>query len=367
MPPYDIIARTEIEPSFRVAQLSSIFDLPVKTHIEHKWRYNDEIKLEDEWNIGLIVGPSGSGKSILLKHLFPNECQHEWEWTNRAIIDDVGADKKIQDVTEVFSSVGFSSPPSWLKPYHVLSNGEKFRVELARSILDSGDFFVCDEFSSVVDRDIAKVTSFAISKAIRKYNRKMIAASCHYDICEWLNPDWIYDLRDNTLSRRLHRRPEIEIEICQIQNGAWDIFRQHHYLSGNLHRAAKCFGAFWNDNLVAFCAVFSRIGKKGWRRIHRLVVLPDYQGVGIGSSLLQSVAEYYKKELAIDMSITSSHPSIMKGLSKKKEWRLSAMYKYGSGKQTGWVAGQNINRGDTKTMGGRMGSPLATYEYIGKF
>lgn len=101
--------------------------------------------------------------------------------------------KTINDITMVFTSVGFSSPPSWLKPYYVLSNGEKMRVDLARNILDEKELIVFDEFTSVVNREVAKTCSFAISKAIRKSNKKFVAVACHYDIAEWLEPDWIYN------------------------------------------------------------------------------------------------------------------------------------------------------------------------------
>ena len=92
----------------------------------------------------------------------------------------------------MFNSVGFSSPPSWLKPYSVLSNGEKMRVDLANSLLQNKEIIIFDEFTSVVDRNIAKIGSYAISKAVRKQNKKFIAVSCHDDIIDWLEPDWVF-------------------------------------------------------------------------------------------------------------------------------------------------------------------------------
>jgi ABC-type ATPase with predicted acetyltransferase domain len=89
--------------------------------------------------------------------------------------------------------VGFATVWSWLKPYHVLSNGEKMRVDLARAILTEKETIVFDEFTSVVDRTVAKTASFAISKAIRKMGKKFVAVACHRDIIDWLEPDWIYD------------------------------------------------------------------------------------------------------------------------------------------------------------------------------
>lgn len=98
----------------------------------------------------------------------------------------------VADIEKMFYSVGFGSVPSWLKPYSVLSTGEKMRVDLARAMLER-DFIVFDEFTSVVDRQVAQTASLAINKAVRKTNKKFIAVSCNYDILDWLQPDWVFD------------------------------------------------------------------------------------------------------------------------------------------------------------------------------
>ncbi len=356
MPTVDIVVSSKINKTFRVKQLESIFDLPLKEIIEHKWVFNENLN-EKKWNIGVFVGPSGSGKTQILKHLYPDNFHKNWEWDNNSVIDNISDKHKIQDIIKIFSSVGFSSPPSWVKPFHVLSNGEKFRCELARCILDYEDIFVFDEFSSVVDRDVAKITSNAVSKTIKRNNKQMIVASCHYDIIEWLEPDWVYDLRDNSFSRECLRRPKIELSISEISKDAWSIFKQHHYLSGNLHKASKCYGAFYQNNLVGFCAVLPSIGIKGVSRIHRLVILPDYQGIGIAKNFINEIGKYYKLKLKRGLTITSSHPSIMKGLNKSKEWKLKNYYKEGL---------KNFSQSSSiKNYSTRKNIVLASFRYIG--
>ena len=101
-------------------------------------------------------------------------------------------EKDIKEITTVFNSVGFSSPPSWLKPYSVLSQGEKMRVDLAQAILCEKNLIVFDEFTSVVDRDVAQISSSAIQKSIRRSDKRFIAISCHYDVLDWLQPDWVF-------------------------------------------------------------------------------------------------------------------------------------------------------------------------------
>ena len=98
----------------------------------------------------------------------------------------------VDEIEKAFYAVGLGSVPSWLKPYSVLSNGEKMRVDLAYAMLEN-DFVVFDEFTSVVDRNVARVASMAIAKAIRSQDKKFIAVTCHSDVLEWLEPDWIFN------------------------------------------------------------------------------------------------------------------------------------------------------------------------------
>ena len=96
------------------------------------------------------------------------------------------------EITEMLCSVGFASPPDWSKAYDCLSHGEKMRVDIARALCLKKSLIVFDELTSVVDREIAKVSAFAISKAVRRSKKKFIAVTCHYDVIDWLEPDWVF-------------------------------------------------------------------------------------------------------------------------------------------------------------------------------
>ncbi len=190
MPSFDIVRESKPKESFRVSSVLNAFDLDINKVKEH---FKGSIDIEDrDWNVGLIVGGSGTGKSTIANEVFGNHFI-EYDYKHEAVIDDMPKGKGIKEITKAFTSVGFASPPSWLKPYSVLSNGEKMRCDLANCILQEREIIIFDEFTSVVNREVAKTGSYAISKAVRKLNKKFIAVACHSDIIDWLEPDWIYN------------------------------------------------------------------------------------------------------------------------------------------------------------------------------
>lgn len=196
MPAFDIVKKSEVKDTFRVKMLENDFDVKPEHSIEH---FKGEIEIPKKWNIGMIVGGSGTGKTTIAKELFGDDLITNFEWTDEAVVDNMPQGKSMSDIERMFFSVGFGSVPSWLKPYAVLSNGEKMRVDLARALLEK-DFVVFDEFTSVVDRQVAKVACIAVNKAIKRTDKKFIAVSCHKDIIEWLQPDWVFDTDTMTQS-----------------------------------------------------------------------------------------------------------------------------------------------------------------------
>lgn len=189
MPNFNIIKQTDIDKTFRVAKVMGDFDIEIEHSNE---QFTGNIELPDKWNIGIIVGNSGTGKSTIAKELFNEELITGFEYKAKSVIDDMPKGVLVEDITKMFYTEGFGSVPSWLKPYKVLSNGEKMRVDLARALLEK-DKIVFDEFTSVVDRTIAQTSCIAINKTIKKLNKQFIAVTCHFDVIEWLEPDWVFD------------------------------------------------------------------------------------------------------------------------------------------------------------------------------
>lgn len=322
MQSHRVLREIEIDRTPRVIQLEGIFDLDVKTVSKREWTVSWE--LPETWNIGLIVGPSGSGKTAIIEDLFQDSIVNEFAWDdNKSVIDGFPADVSIKEITGLLSSVGFSSPPSWLRPYRALSNGEQFRVTIARALSERRDITVIDEFTSVVDRTVAKVGSAAVAKAVRRQNQKLIAVSCHYDIREWLEPDWIYEPHTGEFSAVRLRRPKIKLDVRKSDRTMWKLFRNHHYLNTEIHLAAQCFCAYYDGEPVAFAASIHQPHHttKMMKREHRIVCLPDFQGVGIGNALSAFVGGYWKAK-GFKYFSSTSHPAMITARNNSKDWRM---------------------------------------------
>lgn len=323
MPSSKFVVQSHASKSFKACKVKSMFDCDMDIV---KKEFNVNIPIEDQkWNVGLIVGASGTGKTTIAKNVFSDfHLFQGFEWSENSIIDDFEDKYTAKEITEILSKVGFSSPPDWLKPFSVLSNGQKMRAELARLILESSQPFIYDEFTSVVDRQVAQIGSAAIQKFIRKQGKQFIAVSCHYDIEEWLEPDWVYDCNKMEFYRRSLRRPEIKCSIRKADQSEWKQFMDFHYLSHDHNKAAHKYICEINGDSVAWCSVlhFPHPKVKNMKRIHRIVVKPDYQGIGVGSRFMSEIARKYKRD-GYRMSLVTSSPAFIHGLQQNKSWAMT--------------------------------------------
>src|SRR5262249_50218785 len=186
------------------------------------------------------------------------------DWTSRgAVVDAFPETMPIKEISALLSAVGFASPPAWLRPFHILSTGQRFRVTLALLLAHTPAErrIVFDEYTSVVDRTVARIGSAALAKLIRQKRRQFVAVTCHEDVEAWLQPDWVYRPAENIFAwRRLRRRPTIVLDIVRCRHHARRLFAPHHYLNTNLARSAVCFLALWQGRPVAFSAWLPNVG-----------------------------------------------------------------------------------------------------------
>lgn len=174
-----------IEPDEFTEKVAQAFDLEFDGTITTEI---PDFSCPKEFNIGMIVGASGSGKTQILHNHFRVRAKQNIWLKNKAIVSHF---ETPEEAIEKLFACGLASVPTLCKPFHVLSNGEKYRAIVARKL---GAGMILDEFTSEVNRETAKSLSVSLSKYIRSKDIKnVVLSSCHKDIVEWIEPDWVFD------------------------------------------------------------------------------------------------------------------------------------------------------------------------------
>lgn len=314
--------------SYRAARTKSLFNAESGAN----FNIDVDLPIEDEpWKIGIVVGPSGSGKTSIGKHIFSGEVYRDPIWeVNAPIIDCIAPQGDYNDVTSALAAVGLGDVPAWLRPYDVLSNGEKFRATLARIVADAPEQVIIDEFTSVVDRQIAKFGAMAFSKAWKRTGGRAVLLTPHYDVLEWVEPDWVYDTATKTFDRRLLRRPKFDLEVFETDWRYWPLFEPHHYLKLGKMIAATNYVGLVDGELVCHLAVAPALQNNAYRA-SRLVVQPEWQGAGVGMRFLNHICQMYldgknKWNLGLPMLFHTSHPGLCASLRRDSKWiQISAV------------------------------------------
>lgn len=207
MPHFDVVRQITATSSFRTEKILSMYDLDLDKYTE---RFAGDLNPPEQWNVGLIVGRSATGKTTIARELFG--VYEDFAFGPRSIVDEMPESATVEDIAKMFTLVGFSSIPSFLKPYAVLSQGEQMRVRLAKAFLSGEKRIVFDEFTSVVDRDVARIVSTVVAKAARHLDIQFIAVSCHYDVEEWLTPDWVFSTDE--MQQRVGEKKNAQTCVC---------------------------------------------------------------------------------------------------------------------------------------------------------
>jgi ABC-type ATPase involved in cell division/GNAT superfamily N-acetyltransferase len=275
--------------------------------------------------IVLIVGTSGSGKSTILRSLGKAQ-QPQVEFYN-TVIENFSSPERGE---ELLLACGLRSIPTWFRPPHTLSNGEHHRFEMAMCL--DQNINTIDEFTSVVDRDTAKSLALSVRKY---YDRRgttdpLYIASCHRDIVEWLDPDYIYDtdlcvLENRRSLLRLGRQPELTLTIRSTTPDYWRYFSKYHYLDTKMSRSVHCYVLLLGDKPIGFHAAIHSTNRDihSYWRGHRTVILPEFQGMGIGTAFSDAIAEIYVSRGYRYFSKTA-HPSFGEHRQKSPLWRATS-------------------------------------------
>ncbi|GMO48815.1 MAG: hypothetical protein Pg6C_11500 [Treponemataceae bacterium] len=362
--------------SYRSARVKSLFNAENGCNFD----LVAEIDFPETWQIGVIVGPSGSGKTSLGRKIFGADriIRLDDGWHNdRPIIDDIAPEGDFNTVTGALANVGLGSVPSWLRPYRVLSNGEQFRATLARLCVERPAEAVIDEFTSVVDRQIARIGAQAFQKAWRRGNegQKVVLLTPHYDVLDWVEPDWVFDTKTGEYERgRLWRRPKFELQIWQVNQSYWRYYKPHYYLDLPMPVAGSYFIGTVDGELACHLCVAPLFQTRLYRAT-RLVTMPEWQGAGVGTKFLDFICQWHLEGNGLRghkyrTVFHTSHPQLCGALRHSKKWVQVSAVLYGGNKTKSarTISNARVKRGLRPSGCGFGGHFRAVqgFEYIGE-
>lgn len=358
MQAYELTLKCDVSDSFRCVKAANSLDIDVEKKSEHHFKVSADI--DTAYSVGLIVGASGSGKTTFARHVFGEDCFSELLDSTKPIIEQFPESYSYDECAAMLCGVGLTSVPCWIRPAATLSNGQKARAEAALQMASqSGGVTVIDEWTSVVDRTIAKVMSHCIQKHARRSGRKIVLLSCHYDVIEWLNPDWVIDCNKQEfidrrlLCREFKRSEQLKFEIRQIDKTSWKYFSRYHYLSAGFPGGhTRYFGLFHGDEQIGFqCfANYVPCPKGTIMKMHsnRTVIHPDYCGLGLGILLINETSAIMVSQ-GFEVWAKSSSIPIYRARVKSGLWDLVKVERLHKGKSNATMKRKTGFRVDVKT------------------
>lgn len=330
MQSYELTLKSDVCKSFRCQKAANSLDIDVEKKSVHKFKVNAD--LDSDYSVGLIVGASGSGKTTLAKSIFGEDCFKEHLDLSLPVIDQLPKHLSYDECAALLAGVGLTAVPCWIRPAYTLSNGQRARAEAAIAMSMESDVII-DEWTSVVDRTVAKVMSHCVQKHARRFQRKIILCSCHYDVVDWLNPDWIIDCNKQTYTDRrslrqsFQREERLNFSIREVNSSTWKYFSKYHYLSERLPGGKIfCYGLFDGANQVGFQCYANYVPRKPGTNFifhaNRTVIHPDYAGLGLGIKLIDQTAKLMSQKKDYRIMAKFSSTPIYRSMKKSPHWKL---------------------------------------------
>lgn len=325
---YIVNLQSDVFKTFRCQKAANSLDIDIEKKSKHTFKVSADLKTQ--YNVGLIVGASGSGKTTLCKSIFGDDCFKDLLKNELPVIDQFPENYSYEECSTMLAGVGLTAVPCWIRPAYTLSNGQRARAEAALQMASlNRDVTIIDEWTSVVDRTVAKAMSHCIQKYSRKKNKKIVLCSCHYDVIEWLNPDWVIDCNKQEYEDRrsmvgtFERTDQLRLDIREVSYKTWPYFSKYHYLSDKLPGGKKyCYGLFNGQDQIGFqCFAAYIIGNHDTFFSNRNVIHPDYCGLGLGIKLINEASKDMVRKGFKIRSKSSSMP-IYKSKMKDPLWQL---------------------------------------------
>lgn len=183
---------TSVERTPRVLEIAEQFGLGLT---DKQFTIYKDLQLEiRDADVVYINGQSGSGKSLLLREL---ARQMEEEGLVVADLDKIVLEDKpvIDQIGETtgqglyyLACAGISDAWIYIKKPHELSDGQRYRLKMAKVLESKADVWVADEFGAILDRVAAKAVAMSVQKVARTNGKRLLVATTHTDLQEELAP-----------------------------------------------------------------------------------------------------------------------------------------------------------------------------------
>jgi ABC-type ATPase with predicted acetyltransferase domain len=312
----NIAYKTKTDITDRTIAVAEAFGLGVDQFQKHVIYDNVELKIGPK-DIVYITGDSGSGKSVLLKHLekqlAPNTININKVRINRKkpLIDTVG--ETVKQGLELLSRVGLNDAFLFVRRYSQLSDGQKYRYRIAKMIESGAQYWVADEFCATLDRDTAKIVAFNVQKLARQEGKAILVATTHTDLLEDLQPSvhvhkgFGREIEVKYFPNELNKTCSLVREM-QVEEGNREDYKKlagFHYRNTHIPIPIKIFTLKHNKQTVGVIVYsfppticFGRkkaLGKtvhiqelnRNFANISRVVLHPKYRTIGLGARLVR--------------------------------------------------------------------------------
>ena len=199
---------SSVERTPRVLEIAEGFGLGLT---DKKFVIYENLEIEiKQGDVVYITGQSGSGKSLLLKDLAAEMREegrqvadlNEIKLECLPVIELVGANTT--DATDLLAKAGISDAWIYIRKPNELSDGQRYRLKLAKVMETNADVWIADEFGAVLDRETAKVVAYNMAKVARRMGKTLVVATTHTDLKDELGPNLM-------ITKRFRERVDVEV------------------------------------------------------------------------------------------------------------------------------------------------------------
>lgn len=324
----------------RVAEVAEAFGVGVDESIEHV--VLNDYEFNEDFDVCYITGASGSGKSSLLRELKRHYGVEDVEFnmdSESAIVDLVG--DTLDEALNLLSVVGLSEARIFVKRPRDLSDGQKYRYQLACMLHQKQEVLCIDEFTSLLDRTTAEVVAYNMQKCCRRNGVKLIVATAHNDLEKFLNPSTVInfgndedDVETNYWEVDCEYNPfEEHLDISEATKDDFKKLIKYHYKNVKTVPGTKVMYKLTYKGQLVGIAVYGCTNRmlsgrneyfnkfymteKGYPRMDmvnkdfilgtRFVVSPQFRGCGFGSYLVKNTINKFDVPFVELISVMSNY------------------------------------------------------------